>query len=431
VKRLLAALGLALAVWALTIVSSAGQAAINVDSADAVNQFPNGVTFSISLHSDSEISKVQFRYTVPPDGTNVYEAPECTSGASVKCTYNLKSGPKLFLVPGANVVYHWQAEDAAGDTLETEPATFVYEDDRFHWKSVSDGNLTLWYYSGSESEVRPLLQTGVEGLQRMEDLLATSVGFPVKVYVYATAEDMRPATLSTQDTPAGVITLGEVYFSDTAVVSEDEVPQDVLRHELAHIVTRQAVKGPFGNLPAWLDEGTAVYAQANRLSDEEDALNLAIKSNNVLSLRSMSSASVGLSNGNVSLFYGEAWSLVSFLVNDYGADKLAGLFAVFKAGSTVDKALLQVYGFDQDGMESAWRQSVGLPPKQATPEEGQGIQPLPTLKPLGGDGQQGGDNGQTASTGSSNRLLLIIIGSAVLGVLVLTAAGVAVARRSR
>ena len=303
-KRLLAALGLALAVWALTIVSSAGQGAINVDSSDAVNEFPNGVTFSISLHSDSEISKVQFRYAVPPDGTNVYEEPECTSGTSVTCTYNLKSGPKLFLVPGANVVYHWQATDAAGDTLETEPATFVYEDDRFHWKSVSDGNLTLWYYSGSESEVRPLLQTGVEGLRRMEDLLATSVGFPVKVYVYATAEDMRPATLSTQDTPVGVITLGEVYFSDTAVVSEDEVPQDVLRHELAHIVVKQAVAGPFGNLPAWLNEGTAVYAQADRLPEEEDALNLAIKSNNVLSLRSMSSASVGLSNGNVSLFYG-------------------------------------------------------------------------------------------------------------------------------
>ena len=429
-RRVLTASGLALAVWALTVVSGAGQGAISVDSSDAVNQFPNGVTFSISLHSDSEISKVQFRYTVPPDGTNVYEAPECTSGASVKCTYNLKSGAELFLVPGANVVYYWQATDAAGDTLQTEPATFVYEDDRFHWKSVSDGNLTLWYYSGSESDVRPLLQTGVEGLQRMEDLLATSVGFPVKVYAYATAEDMRPATLSTQDTPAGVITLGEVYFSDTAVVSEDEVPQDVLRHELAHIVIKQAVAGPFGNLPAWLNEGTAVYAQANRLPEEEDALNLAIKSNDVLSLRSMSSASVAMSSANVSLFYGEAWSLVSFLINDYGAEKFAGLFAVFKAGSTVDKALLQVYGFDQDGMESAWRQSVGLPPKQATPSEGQGTQPPPTLKPFGGDGQQGG-SGQTASSGSGNRLLLIIIGSAVLGVLVLTAAGVAVARRSR
>ncbi|MGD0766384.1 MAG: hypothetical protein ABR978_08810, partial [Dehalococcoidia bacterium] len=208
--RLLAASGLALAVWAATIVSGAGQGVIGVDSSNAVNQFPNGIEFSISLHSQSEISKVQFRYMVAPDGTDVYEAPDCTSGSAVKCTFNLKSGAKLFLVPGANVTYRWQATDAAGDTLETDPATFVYEDDRFQWKSVSDGNLTLWYYNGNESQVRPLLQTGVEGLQRMETLLGTSVGFPVKVYVYASAEDMRPASLSTQDSPAGIITLGEV-----------------------------------------------------------------------------------------------------------------------------------------------------------------------------------------------------------------------------
>ncbi|MGD0765145.1 MAG: hypothetical protein ABR978_02425, partial [Dehalococcoidia bacterium] len=84
-----------------------------------------------------------------------------------------------------------------------------------------------------------------------------------------------------------------------------------------------------------------------------------------------------------------------------------------------------------DGLENAWRQSVGLPAKQATAEGGQAAQPVPTLQPLGGNGQQGGETGQTASTGNSHRLLLIVIGSVVLGALVLTAGGIAVARRPR
>ena len=104
----------------------------------------------------------------------------------------------------------------------------------------------------------------------MEQLLGTHVGFPVKVYLYDSAEDMRPAALSATESPEeGVITLGEVFFSDTAVVSFDVRPQDILRHELAHIVIRQALKGPFGDLPAWLDEGTAVYAQSELLSNEK------------------------------------------------------------------------------------------------------------------------------------------------------------------
>jgi hypothetical protein len=405
------AIGLALAAWALTLGSSVAQGGISVDSASAVNQFPDGVMFSVSLRSDAEISKVRFRYTIPPDGTNVYEEPDCTSGSAVKCTFNLKSGPELFLVPGANV---------------------VYEDDRFDWKSVSEGNLTLWYYEGSESDVRPLLDTGNEGLQRMESLLGTSVGFPVKVFLYASSDDMRPAVYSSSEMPVeGVITLGEVYFSDTAVVSADTAPRDILRHELAHIVIRQAVKGPFGNIPAWLDEGTAVYAQSSPLFGQEEAVDLAIKSNNVLSLRSMNSASLGHSSTNVSLFYGQSWSVVSFLVDEYGADKFAQLFAVFKEGSTADKAFSQVYGFDLDGLENAWRQSVGLAPRQeATPEETQTAQPVPTLNPFGSDGQDGGTGSETAGGGSNHRLLFIIVGVAALGALVLTAAGVAVARRS-
>ena len=121
--------------------------------------------------------------------------------------------------------------------------------------------------------MRSLLQVGVEGLQRMEQLLTTTVNFPVKVFLYDTARTCGRPRCRTRSAPGeGLITLGEVFFSDTAVVRADEEPEDVLRHELAHIVVRQAVKGPFGDLPAWLNEGTAVYAQSEPTADEKQAL---------------------------------------------------------------------------------------------------------------------------------------------------------------
>jgi hypothetical protein len=431
-SRSLWAIALALAVWLLTLGSAAAQGGITVESTDASNEFPDGVVFTISLRSDAEISDVRFRYTIPPEGANVYGEPECNSGTYVQCTFNLKSSPKLFLVPGAVIIHYWQIEDAAGNKLETEPVTFVYEDDRFDWQSLSEGNLTLWYYEGSESEAQTLLQTGVEGLQRMEELLDTHVEFPVKVFFYASAKDMEAAILSSHNVPEGsVITLGEVFFSDTAVVAADAVPLDVLRHELAHIVARQALKGPFGNIPTWLDEGTAVYAQSEPLSDEERALELAIARDDVLSLRGMTSSS--LISTDVSLFYGQAWSVVSYLIETHGPQKFAQLFAVFKEGSTTDNALLEVYGFDQDDLENAWRESVGLPPREF--EEGEGeAQPLPELTPLGLDGEQDGEAERPATEEEDEFPIIAVAVVVALTVALagsLTVAGIVLARRWR
>jgi hypothetical protein len=436
-KRVLLSIAIALAVvtaaplpGARAMPTGRAQSGVVVDSTNAENDFPNGVNFSLSFHSDVDLSKlkVTFRYTIPPEGASVYEEPECNGGTKVQCTYNLKSGPKLFLVPGANVNYYWQVDDDAGNSVKTQPATFVYDDTRFDWKSMTEGNLTVFYYAGDESDVRSLLQTGIEGLQRMEQLLNTQVGFPVKVFLYDSAEDMRPAAMSSSESPErGVITLGEVFFSDTAVVAQDVRPEDVMRHELAHIVVRQAVKGPFGNLPAWLDEGTAMYAQSGLLSNEKRALESAIESDEVLSLRAMSSASLGRTSVNVSLFYGQSWSVISFLVDDYGEATFAKLFATFKEGSTVDRALEQVYGFDQDGLENAWRESVGLPAKEATGQQGQ-TTPLPQLTPFEGNG--GGSGEQEAGSGGGFAVGAAAL-LAALAVLVVAAVAMTAVKRRR
>jgi len=63
--------------------------------------------------------------------------------------------------------------------------------------------------------------------------------------------------------------------------------------------------------------------------------------------------------------------VVEFLLKTYGKEKMAELVAVFKEGAAYDDALMKVYGFDQDGLDAQWRESLGLPSRgaiQATPE---------------------------------------------------------------
>jgi len=428
VKRLILLAATVIIVWALwPALPARAQAGVDVRSQEAQNDFPNGIIFKLDFESEEPIEEVRFRYAIAPDGSQAYAVPECTGTTSVQCTFDLESTADNFLIPGVEITYFWQIRDQAGDTVETEPGRCMYEDDRFQWKSIFEGGLTVWFYAGSEGDVRDLLSVGRETLERMGSLLGTEVDFPVKVFLYDSAEDMQPVLLAGQLSPeTGVITLGEVVVSDTAVAANDALAPDILRHELSHIVMRRAVRGPFSNLPAWLEEGVAVYGQSQPLAEMTSALEAAIKSDRVLSIRSLSSASVGERNGNVSLFYGQSHSIVRFLIDEYGEEKFRDLLATFREGSRTDDALMQVYGLDQDRLENAWRQSVGLPERVI--EEGQvpSPTPLPQITPFGG-GETPPAQGETAEEEDGGVPVMALVVVALLTVAVAGAfAGAAV-----
>ena len=66
------------------------------------------------------------------------------------------------------------------------------------------------------------------------------------------------------------------------------------------------------------------------------------------------------------LYYAQSYSLVKFLIGDYGRDKILRLLNVFKEGSSYNDALLEVYGIDIDDLDSLWRQSLGPEPRGGT-----------------------------------------------------------------
>jgi hypothetical protein len=376
--------------------------------------------FQLDAASEAAIEDVRLVYEVAPDGVRATAQPQCTGDTLRSCSFLLPASGANVLIPGAEVTYFWRIT-AAGATQETEPQVATYDDSRFDWQTVAEGNVTVWYNSGSESDARDVLVAARESLDRISALLQTTVDVPVKVFYYSSADEMQDAVPSV-DNEEGVITLGEVVFSDTAMVSADYAPEDIARHEVAHIVVRQAIRGPYG-VPDWLNEGTAVYAQSQPLSNQRDAIESAISSGNVLSVRSISSASAGASLETVSLFYGESWSLVTFLIDTYGEEKFADLFRAFGTGANTGEALQQVYGFNQDGLENAWRESVGLPPRQAvtTPDDSQSVTPT---SPVGAPADTDDDD---------SKVVLIVIIAVVTAVIAaaLLLFGVVLARALR
>lgn len=413
----LVALAAVFAVVASPRGAARAQQPISVVSDQTQNEFPRGVSFSITFSAPAAAKEVRLQYHLAPDGTGATAVANCTSAAAITCTYSLISGNGISIVPGAEITYHWEIEDGAGNKLSTDDTLYIHEDTRFTFQTLQQDNITLYYHSGTESQARAVLNAAADTLQKVGALERAQVTFPVKVFLYRTADEMQPA-IAPGGPGRGVLIRGEVVYSDTAMVSADVAALDIVRHEVAHIVTGQATKGPFG-IAGWLNEGISVFSQTKLLEQQADELQSAIDGDRVLSFKELNSSASGSVAGTVGLYYGQAGSIVKFLVDTYGADKFADLLKVFKDGTTPDKAFQSVYGFDQLGMENAWRASVGLPARSAsaspTPQNTQQARAAATPAGTPASPSSSGDGGTSVVTIAIIIALAALLLAAVLG----------------
>jgi hypothetical protein len=426
-------------------------AEIQVRSNTAANRFPDGIQFSVFLNGGgANITDVRLRYRILPDGVNASVKPTCTSGNST-CQVTVGNTAQVYMVPGAEIVYSWEATDDAGGKLTTPDQTIVYQDDRFQWDHITEGNLTVYFYFGDIDSQQTVLRTAQETVSKQSQLLRTTVDFPVKIWVYKSAQEMAPAIASRRGNGGNnsVQTLGEVGASDTALVSRDTDFLNIVRHELTHIVTRAATRNHIVEIPVWINEGLSIYAQTDLLPDEKSALGIAIQRNRALPITSLGASARGTSDV-VSLFYAQSGSIIGFMINTYGGDTFADFIQAL-ARDTTDGALNSVYGFDQLGLENAWRKAVGLPEVGAS--AGNTQQPTPTLAPSGSGQQQGAtpqageqsqnrnptpttgqrpsQNANQSDDGGISLVTVAVILGAVVVLLVLAAAGLMIQQKRR
>lgn len=434
-------LALALLAGSLASARPAGAAAIDVVSQQAQNRFPMGVNFSVFVISDAPLADVRLRYKLSPNFLANSSKATCTTTNNTghNCTLVIGNTQASYMVPGTEIQYYWEIIDNAGATLETQELTTRYEDARFTWESVTVGRVTGFYYSGSESGMQSILQTANQTLDSVLKLVGGETSAQIKLWVYANTRDLQPAT-SGNRTP-GHNLLGQVAADDTALMARDGLTLDTVRHEIAHIATRQAEARFITDFPLWMDEGLAMASQQQVEEGFKSALDLAIRRNRPLPIETLSAS---VRDGNsVNLFYAQSSSIISFMISNYGEDKFRDFFQGFRSDS-LEGTLKRVYSLDLLGLENAWRRSVGLPPAETTTgSSGSAPSSQPTIVPFGSQGQgsaptvvSGGapPSGQSASNsdssdGGSGTIVIVAALTAVLAVALL-GAGVYFARKA-
>lgn len=411
-------------------LTTLAQGEIRVISQGYENRFPKEVGFSLKAEGDQDIKKITFFYLVGSSRSSSYAYPTFTPGRTVEASYALPTGGARYIVPGSDLEYYYEIEDAAGAKLKTPPAKLVYEDSRFQWQKQQIAEATVYWYA-SERVASQVAQAAQETFAKMKSSAGASLERPVKIIVYGTKREMDPALpFRSETTTRDLVTQGQAFSEADLVLilgSDPEV-KATTAHELTHLITHQITDNPFAGIPAWLNEGLSMYAEGELRAVNQQAVNDALRRNALLGLRQASSPP-----GKpelVNLFYGEAYSVVRYLIDTHGAEKMSQLLATFKEGSSADQALKKVYGFDVDGLEAQWRAAIGAAPAQAAGAQSP-AQPdsVPTIVPFGA-GQPGkAPAGAGAAAEEGRTLLYMVLAASVVVISLGFVIGLAFARR--
>lgn len=387
-------------------------------SSTVQGEFPTSLTFGITAESPGNITRIILCYRVRKITTarvttlielEFEQAPE----VEASWEWDMR---RSTLPPGAEVEYSWRVEDAFGNELVTDWEVVEFDDDRYSWSSLVEGEVTIFWYRGAPSFSGQLMEAAQEALVKLAEDTGAHLDQGVEVYIYASSAELREAMVYPQEW------MGAVAFCEYGTIAIGVAPEDVawgrrtMTHELAHLVTYQMTSNPYADIPRWLDEGLSMYAEGDLEPTFGVFFDWAISEDSLLSVQTLSS-NFPADPDEARLSYAESYSLVEFLIDDYGSDKMLQLLEVFKRGSTYDGALEEVYGFDTFGLDNRWRLSLGLEPRLKEPVS------TPTATP--GAGFFGC---QAVSAGSSHSGSPVFV---TLGLVLVPGIGVAIRAVSR
>ena len=373
-------------VFAQLGVQAAGGAIRVLEMRQQVN-FPDGVGLTLFAESDTNIVEVRVYFRAAGSRRWGYAYADFQPGSLISATRSIPVSEAAYLAPGVDIEYFYQIRDAHGAVLKTERSTVEYLDDRFDWQRVNIGPLELLYHDIRDDRVAGAARALDRDLRRVMDLLQHEPRDGFKGVIYNNYADANAVFPMQSQTTTDHGTFAGYAFPEQGVFVGQGLDRRIIVHESTHLLFRDALGDKALDAPAWLDEGFATYTEPN----------VRIRSNSDLydrtpPLRGMNRVSG--TPGTIPLFYHKSVSVVAYLIEEYGEDNFRRMLAELRKGRVIEDALMNVYGFNVDGLERRW---AGLPVEPAAT-------PVPTVSrsapesepaatvPLGPPGKLGEDS---------------------------------------
>ena len=349
--------------------------------------FPDSATFQAEFKAGANITSVVLEYGVDQltCGTVVAKAfPQVTPGVDVQVTWTWEMRQSGSLPPGSLLWWRWQVQDANGVQFTSPKQTVIWLDNIHSWQVISGGSINLHYYDGGQAFGQALHDAAATALVRLTQDVGLGTDKPVDIYIYANTTDLKDAILYE---PAWIG--GQAFPENNIViigVSTEQLDwgKSTEAHELTHVLVGHLTFSCLGFIPTWLNEGLAMYGEGGPESARVAQFDQAKAANQLPSLDSLAGG-FSEESDRANLSYTESYSVVNFLIQTYGRDKMTTLLIALRDGATIDAALQSAYILDTNGLEDAWRTSIGASPRIGTlnPTPIPTATQVPTFVPVG------------------------------------------------
>ena len=284
--------------------------------------------------------------------------------------------------PGVVVGWQWEITDNHGNLTLTETKRQTIQDQRYDWNQKSEDGVIIQWYVGDKSFGEDLHRIGLNSLDHVSNIMGIEVEDDIRITVYPSPDEVREAVKFTSEWVGGVAFSDHKVMIIAGLPGQDEWLNSVITHEMSHLLMESHTFNCLGNwLPRWFNEGMAEFAEGELRENDIDQIRDAYQNDDLPSLRSMV-LSFSQDSEEAHLHYLVSHAVVEYLIEEYGSEKMGALLDQLGTGKMIDPALEVVYGFDTDGLESAWRRSFGFKAEEEIKSEEAQVQtatPIPTL----------------------------------------------------
>jgi hypothetical protein len=260
--------------------------------------------------------------------------------------------------PFSTISYWWDYRDLQGLTQTTEKQPFLYEDNRFDWQTLHDGNITLHWVTGDSVLMNNALNIADSALVEIQETLQAPVIDSVTLYIYPALPDLQSALrLSGYEwiggkayPEIGVVLLAISPSSEAILKMRRDIP-----HELTHKVLYD-LTGPQGYaaLPVWLNEGLASTFELSPDPAYALALQRAIQDGKLIPLTTLCYPFPEEADRAL-LAYAQSQSFVRYVQETYGWSQIRALIDAYKDGLECSTGVKQTLGADLTTLERDWR----------------------------------------------------------------------------
>ncbi len=278
-------LGLIMLLLALLVgLPATAQSDVAMGQPTAEGDFGEPIRFSTTFVAPEAPDRVELLLHLPgEDSDRVDIAPVDELGDDRYRATVFQGG---HVVPNTQYEFRFRVLTEDGAVIGPE-ASYRVRDRRLDWQVLEGDRVNVWWHEGSRDFAQRAQAIGEAAIDEAAVLLGVTDIEPVDFIIYSDPrsfrEAMGPATRENVGGQAHPSIRTLFGLIEPRQIDSDWV-EELVVHELTHLVFDEAVANPYQYPPRWLNEGLAVYLSKGYDSGDRDQVEGAAGSDTIIPL---------------------------------------------------------------------------------------------------------------------------------------------------